>query len=178
MGDIAAGASVGANPPPPPQWGFGESPLFLILGYLRGWMWPFGCWMKNRLITTTHVINRLKWYFEAIPKNTQDKCGIYGNFVPSFLNKSAWTNSFFQPRSQSVCFDWQTVKYWVCDTSTLRHWNTWLVSSGASLASWGEGASLALVGNPSSDGITIKMPYGVDVLHRPASHPIFSYWVG
>ena len=42
----------------------------------------------------------------------------------------------------------------------------------------GEGASLALVGNPSSDGITIKMPYGVDVLHQPASHPIFSYWVG
>ena len=25
--------------------------------------------------------------------------------------------------------------------------------------SWGEGASLALVGNPSSDGVTIKMPY-------------------
>ena len=43
---------------------------------------------------------------------------------------------------------------------------------------WGEGASLALVGHPSSDGVTIKMPYGVDVLHRPASHPIFSYWVG
>ena len=34
-------------------------------------------------------------------------------------------------------------------------------------------------GHPSSDGVTIKMPYGVDVLlHRPASHPIFSYWVG
>ena len=43
---------------------------------------------------------------------------------------------------------------------------------------WGEGASLALVGHPFSDGITIKMPYGVDVLHQPASHPIFSYWVG
>ena len=56
--------------------------------------------------------------------------------------------------------------------------NTGLVSSGDSLTSWGEGASLALVGNPSSDGITIKMPYGVDVLHQPASHPIFSYWVG
>ena len=27
------------------------------------------------------------------------------------------------------------------------------------------GSSLALVGNPSSDGVTIKMPYGVDVLH-------------
>ena len=41
-----------------------------------------------------------------------------------------------------------------------------------------KGASLALVGHSSSDGVTIKMPYGVDVLHRPASHPIFSYWVG
>ena len=46
------------------------------------------------------------------------------------------------------------------------------MSSGASLTSWGEGASLALVGNPSSDGITIKMPYGVDVLHRTPSFPI------
>ena len=44
--------------------------------------------------------------------------------------------------------------------------------------SWGEGASLALVSHPSSNGVTIKMPYGVDVLHRAASHPIFSYWVG
>ena len=36
---------------------------------------------------------------------------------------------------------------------------TGLVSSGASLTSWGEGASLALVGHPSSDGVMIKMPY-------------------
>ena len=34
-------------------------------------------------------------------------------------------------------------------------------------------ASLPFVGHPSSDGITIKMPYGVDVLHRPALYPIF-----
>ena len=27
--------------------------------------------------------------------------------------------------------------------------------------------------HPSSDGVMIKMPYGVDVLHQPASHPIF-----
>ena len=46
-----------------------------------------------------------------------------------------------------------------------------------SLTSRGEGASLALVVQPSSDGIMIKMPYGVDVLYRPALHPIFSYWV-
>ena len=47
----------------------------------------------------------------------------------------------------------------------LRLLNTGLVSSGASLTSWGEGASLALVGYPSSDGVTIEMLYGVDVLH-------------
>ena len=41
-----------------------------------------------------------------------------------------------------------------------------------------QGASLALAGEPSSVGVTIKMPHGVDVLHRPASHPIFSYWLG
>ena len=58
----------------------------------------------------------------------------------------------------------ETLKYWVG------------VQRGQS--SGGEGATLALVGHPSSDGITIKMPYGVDVLHRPVLHPIFSYWVG
>ena len=42
----------------------------------------------------------------------------------------------------------------------------------------GESASLALVGNPSIDGATIKMLYGIDVLDRPALHAIFSYWVG
>ena len=49
------------------------------------------------------------------------------------------------------------------------------MSSGASLTSLGESASLALVDHPFSDGVTIKMPYEVDVLHRPALHPIFSY---
>ena len=40
------------------------------------------------------------------------------------------------------------------------------MSSGGILTSWGEGASLVLVGHPSSDGITIKMPYGVDVIDQ------------
>ena len=53
-----------------------------------------------------------------------------------------------------------------------------MVSIGASLTSWREVASLVLVGHPSSDGVTIKMSYGVDVLHQPALHPIFSYWIG
>ena len=41
----------------------------------------------------------------------------------------------------------------------------------------GEDASLALVGHPSSDGVMIQIPYGVDVLHRPASQLIFSYCI-
>ena len=50
---------------------------------------------------------------------------------------------------------------------SVRQWNTGLVSSGVSLTSWEEGASLALVSNPSSDDVTIKMPYGVDVIFFP-----------
>ena len=56
--------------------------------------------------------------------------------------------------------------------------NTGLVSFWTSLNSWGEGASLALFGHPSTDGLMTKIPDGVDVLHRPASHPLFFYWVG
>ena len=90
-------------------------------------------------------------------------CGIFKN---SFLYRT-------RPVAASK------VKWCIWHIPPPRHWNTDLVSSGVSLTSWGEGASLALVGYPSSDGITIKIPYGVDVLLcRPASHPIFSYWVG
>ena len=55
--------------------------------------------------------------------------------------------------------------------------NTGLEHIRASLTSWEEGASLALVGDPSIECVTIKMSHGVDVLYRPASNPIFSYWV-
>ena len=41
--------------------------------------------------------------------------------------------------------------------------NTALVPSGVSLTSWG-GVTLALGSHPSSDGIMVKIPYGVDVL--------------
>ena len=43
----------------------------------------------------------------------------------------------------------------------LRH--TELVSSEVSLTSWG-GVCLALIGDPYSYGVTLKTPYGVDVL--------------
>ena len=59
--------------------------------------------------------------------------------------------------------------------TSLRLRGTGLASSRVSLTSWGEGASLALVGHPSSYGVTTKIPYEIDVLlHRPALHPIFS----
>ena len=59
---------------------------------------------------------------------------------------------------------------------TLKYWVG--VHQGQSYL-MGGGASLALVSHPSTGGITIKIPYGVDVLlRRPASYPIFSYWVG
>ena len=60
-----------------------------------------------------------------------------------------------------------------------RHLNTGLVSSGVSFTSWGEGTSLSLVDHPSSDGITIKIPYGVRCFITSTSLAlIFSYWVG
>ena len=50
------------------------------------------------------------------------------------------------------------------------------MSSRVILTSWGEGASLALVGHPG-DNVAVKIPSGVDVLlHQPALPPIFSYW--
>ena len=51
----------------------------------------------------------------------------------------------------------------------------WVVVISSYLTSWGEGASLALVGYPSSDGVVIKMPYEgddfIDQLRTP-SFPI------
>ena len=45
--------------------------------------------------------------------------------------------------------------------------------------SWGEGASLALFDHASIGGVTLKIPYGIDVLlHRRDLDPIFSYWAG
>ena len=54
-----------------------------------------------------------------------------------------------------------------------------MVYNGVSLALSGEGSSLALIGLRSSDGVTIKIAYELDVLlHQPASHPFFSQLVG
>ena len=59
----------------------------------------------------------------------------------------------------------KTLKYWV----SVQQGQSYLI---------GRRCLFSLGWSPSSDGVTIKMPYGVDVLHQPASHSIFSYWVG
>ena len=59
--------------------------------------------------------------------------------------------------------------YYTNDCIPSRHRNTGLVSGGVHLSSWGEGASLALVGHASSDSIMIKIPfYYVDQLCSPS----------
>ena len=58
-------------------------------------------------------------------------------------------------------------KLWLLKGRTFsqRYWNTRFVCSRVSLTSWGEGAHLALVRHPSSDGVTIKIPYQVDLYY-------------
>ena len=68
--------------------------------------------------------------------------------------------------------------YIVQNFLSLRHWNTGWCPAGL-VSPRREKMSLALVGRPSSDGDTIRIPLVVDdLLHRPVFCPIFSYWVG
>ena len=55
------------------------------------------------------------------------------------------------------------------EPKTLAMLLRYALSNRVSVTSWEESASLALFGHPSSDGVTIKMPYEVDVLHQPIS---------
>ena len=56
-------------------------------------------------------------------------------------------------------------KYWIC----FHQGQSYLIR---------EGSSVALVGHPSIDDVTIKIPDVVDVLlHQAALHPIFLYCV-
>ena len=43
------------------------------------------------------------------------------------------------------------------------------MASRVSVTSRGGGVSLALIGRPSSDGVTIKIPYGVDFYYTDQS---------
>ena len=85
--------------------------------------------------------------------------------VRKYIN--LWNLSHFNARTGS----WNKAVVWFRSMTVFFpiHWNTGLVPSGVSLTSWEESAFLALVGHPSSDGFTIKIPYGVAVLlHWPA----------
>ena len=71
-------------------------------------------------------------------------------------------NSFLIKRGN---FSPETLKYWVG------------VQQGQSYF-MGKRCLFSLGWPLLSDGVAIKMAYGVDVLYRPASHPNFSCWVG
>ena len=76
--------------------------------------------------------------------------------------------------------DWKKPNrtFWVLSRGFLRLKNTVSVPSRASLTSWGEVSSLALVDHTSGDGVTVKLPSGIDVLlHPPALHPILFCWL-
>ena len=64
----------------------------------------------------------------------------------------------FSPHQWFKKFNYEALSHYYHNSSP-RHWNTGLVSNWASLTSWGEGVSLALLGDPSSVGVTVKMPW-------------------
>ena len=104
--------------------------------------------------TSVYFVPAVVWY-----DNIEEKC----NFVLPLFRETE-SHGVSEKQTSSILPDFPQ-----------RHWNIELVPSKVSLTSWGEGASLALVDHPSSDSITIKIPYVVDILlYRPASHPIFS----
>ena len=67
--------------------------------------------------------------------------------------------SEFQKTKDRMNFSHRDAEQW-----DPRHWNNRLACIGVSFTSGGEGASLLLVDRTSSDGVTIKVLYGVDVL--------------
>ena len=84
------------------------------------------------------------------------QCVTLMHYVTSLLTFTIFFKKYFP----------ETLKYWV----GVQLGQSYLMDIGA---------SIALVSHPSSDNVTIKITYRVDVLlHQAALHPIFSYWVG
>ena len=105
--------------------------------------------------------------------------------VPFWVNRNGWSliemnsNRNRWPIGQPV-YLWTLLrnKVFSCSENNSKTLKYWVAIQRGQFYLMGEGASLSLVDYPSSNGVTIKMPYGVNVLHRPASHPVFSYLVG
>ena len=53
---------------------------------------------------------------------------------------------------------------WIYLFTQQKYSNNASLSSEVSFTSWGEVAFLVLVGHPSSNGVTVKILYGLDVL--------------
>ena len=134
-------------------------------------------WHKQSPHVASKIIN-MKWLWT---KNNYN--WIHTSFSPTWLFNDLSNRLVFIKHqnyhhieiSQLICRVYQLTGFHMMASLAF---NELRVSSRVSLISWGEGASLVLVGHPFSDDAMIKTPYGVDVLHRPASHPIVSYWAG
>ena len=126
---------------------------------------------------------------------SRDVSSLLGSIVPSFGNvfneRLSYKNEESDKKSALKQNKWIFEAKWGLHpiikiltngeflTLNFLTWNTRLISSRLSFTLWGEGAFLALVGRPFSDGVATNILYEVDVLlHRPALSPIFSYWNG
>ena len=111
---------------------------------------------EKNLIKTKYFCYCFNWCFVA-------KCETY-------FCRSEKKNSIEISISKLTNWEELSLPYWVTAVIPL-HWYSGLVFSGSVLLH-------GLGGGASSGGVTIKMPYVVDVLlHWPTSHPIFSCWV-
>ena len=149
----------------------------------------------NNVISDIFLRTLVRNFFMNIFKKRLEACDFsiiiysrYKSSCPEVFSKKGIPRNFAKFTGKHLCWSlffnkvagWDPQLYSKrgCSTGVFLWILPGLVSSGASLTSWEEGASLALAGHPYSNGVTIKMSYRVDVLYRPASHPIFSYWVG
>ena len=115
------------------------------------------CLMKKLKCTVTKLILCFYNLFNAVafaifPTPITALFRIHQRFKGLFFNQL--NASFNVELMQNYVFPIK-LKYWVG------------VQQGQ-LTSWGERRWLLSLGHPSSDGVTIKIPYMVDVLHQPA----------
>ena len=93
-------------------WG-GRVAQFSILGYLRGWMWPFGCWMKNHIIPTTRVFDRLLQSTPYLSVILWSYFGKYSGIEAHMGNHDRWPTLTFKMAAM-----WKQKDWWIQKTST------------------------------------------------------------
>ena len=110
------------------------------------------------LLSEKHVLKNISFHQSC-------KCGC-------LLDEKVCNNLQKRNKNKCRCECLKIKKCDICYSSNVNHGVQW--GQSYLMGGW----CLFSLGRPHfSDGVTIKMPYGVDVLHQPASHPTFFYWV-